>query len=188
MFDFKEFIENLKENDEKKDIVEKYEKNVEILPEKFEDTIIYKDYLNKFNTNNLDLLLPEYIDEDFDFELLVKLVISSFSSSYVLEKDQETWKMELLINVSAWDKHVAKKLSELWGFQIARMYEIYIEEQMNLEILAHEDEKEKDIVLSQRANNLDKWKLTLDNLIVSKLKEEEKQEKEDKLNNLMNQL
>ena len=188
MFNFKEFIENLKENDEKKDIVEKYEKNVENLSENFEDTIIYKDYLSKFNTDNLDLLLPEYIDEDFDFDLLVKLVIGSFSSSYVLEKDQDTWKMELLINVSAWDKHVAKKLSELWGFQIARMYEIYIEEQMNLEILAHEDEKEKDIVLSQRANNLDKWKLTLDNLIVSKLKEEEQQEKEDKLNDLMNQL
>jgi len=188
MFNFKEFIENLKENDEKKDIVEKYEKNVENLSENFEDTIIYKDYLSKFNTDNLDLLLPEYIDEDFDFDLLVKLVIGSFSSSYVLEKDQDTWKMELLINVSAWDKHVAKKLSELWGFQIARMYEIYIEEQMNLEILAHEDEKEKDIVLSQRANNLDKWKLTLDNLIVSKLKEEEEQEKEDKLNDLMNQL
>jgi len=148
MFNFKEFIENLKENDEKKDIVEKY---VESLPEKFEDTIIYKDYLTKFNTSNLDLLLPEYIDEDFDFELLVRLVIWSFSSSYVLEKD-------------------------------------YIEEQMNLEILAHEDEKEKDIVLSQRANNLDKWKLTLDNLIVAKLKEEEEQEKEEKLNDLMNQL
>jgi len=188
MFNFKEFIENLKENDEKKDIVEKYEKNVENLPEKFEDTIIYKDYLTKFSTSNLDLLLPEYIDEDFDFELLVRLVIWSFSSSYVLEKDSETWKIELLINVSAWDKHVAKKLSELWGFQIARMYEIYIEEQMNLEILAHEDEKEKDIVLSQRANNLDKWKLTLDNLIVAKLKEEEEQEKEEKLNDLMNQL
>ncbi len=188
MFDFKEFIENLKENDEKKDIVEKYEKYVEPLPEKFEDTIIYKDYLSKFNTDNLDLLLPEYIDEDFDFDLLTKLVIGSFSSSYVLEPDEETGKIELLINVSAWDKHVAKKLSELWWFQIARMYEIYIEEQMNLEILAHEDEKEKDIVLSQRANNLDKWKLTLDNLIVSKLKKEEEQEKEEKLNDLMNQL
>jgi hypothetical protein len=49
MFDFKTFIENLSENPEKKDIVEKYEKLVESLPEKFEDTIIYKNYLSKFN-------------------------------------------------------------------------------------------------------------------------------------------
>jgi cell division septal protein FtsQ len=68
------------------------------------------------------------------------------------------------------------------------MYEIYIEEQMNLEILAHEDEKEKDIVLSQRANNLDKWKLTLDNLVVSQLKEKEEKEKEEKIDDLMSQL
>jgi hypothetical protein len=75
MFDFKEFIENLRENDEKKDIAEKYEKFVETIPEDFKDTIIYKDYLNKFKTDNLDLLLPEYIDEEFEWDLLVKLVI-----------------------------------------------------------------------------------------------------------------
>lgn len=188
MFNFKEFIENLKELDEKKDIVEKYEKLVEPLTEDFKDTIIFKDYLSKFDVDWIDLLLPEYIDEDFDFELLLRLVISSFSSSYVLEKNEETWKIELIINVSAWEKHVAKKLSELWGFQIARMYEIYIEEQMNLEILAHEDEKEKDIVLSQRAANIDKWKLTMENLKVKELKEKEESEKNEKLDDLMNQL
>jgi len=68
------------------------------------------------------------------------------------------------------------------------MYEIYIEEQMNLEILVHEDEKEKDIVLTQRTSNLDKWKLVLDNTQVKKLKEEEEKEKKTKIDDLMNQL
>jgi len=188
MFDFEGFIESLRENEEKKEIVEKYEKLVEPLPSKFEDTIIYKDYLSKFDTSKIDLLLPEYIDDDFDWDLLLKLVIGSFSSTYVLDVDEETGKDVLVINVSAGDKHVAKKLSELWGFQIARMYEIYIEEQMNLEILAHEDEKEKDIVLSQRAANLNKWKLVLENLEAKKLKEQVEKEKEEKLNDLMSQL
>jgi hypothetical protein len=188
MFDFKSFIENLSENPEKKDIVEKYEKLVESLPEKFEDTIIYKNYLSKFNLDWIDLLLPEYIDEDFDWDLLLRLIVGSFSSTYVIEKDEETWKDELIINVSAWDKHVAKKLSELWWFQIARMYEIYVEEQMNLEILANEDENEKDIVLAQRQSNLDKWNLVLDNLKVRKLKEQEEKEKQEKLDDLMSQL
>jgi len=90
MFNFKEFIENLKDSEEKKDIVAKYEKLVETIPEKFEDTIIYKDYLSKFNVADLDLLYPDYIDEDFDWNLLIRLVISSFSSSYVLDNDEET--------------------------------------------------------------------------------------------------
>jgi len=49
MLDFKTFIENLKENPEKKEIVEKYEKLVENLPEDFRQTIIWKDYLSKFD-------------------------------------------------------------------------------------------------------------------------------------------
>jgi hypothetical protein len=68
------------------------------------------------------------------------------------------------------------------------MYEIYVEEQMNLEILANEDENEKDIVLAQRQSNLDKWNLVLDNLKVRKLKEQEEKEKQEKLDDLMSQL
>jgi hypothetical protein len=113
MFDFKVFIENLRENPEKKDTVEKYEKLIEPLPDKFEDTKIYKEYLSKFDTQGVDLVLPEFIDEDFDWDLLLKLVLGSFSSTYVFEKTDDG-KLELVINVSAGDKHVAKKLSELW--------------------------------------------------------------------------
>jgi hypothetical protein len=90
MFNFEAFIESLRENDEKKEIVEKYEKFVETLPAKFEDTIIYKDYLSKFDTSKIDLLLPEYIDDDFDWDLLLKLVIGSFSSTYAFDVDEET--------------------------------------------------------------------------------------------------
>jgi len=187
MFDFKVFIENLRENPEKKDTVEKYEKLIEPLPDKFEDTKIYKEYLSKFDTQGIDLVLPEFIDEDFDWDLLLKLVLGSFSSTYVFEKTDDG-KLELVINVSAGDKHVAKKLSELWWFQVARMYEIYIEEQMNLEILAHEDEKEWEIVYTQRQANLEKWKLTKDNLEAEKLKQQAEKEKEEKLNDLLNQL
>lgn len=188
MFSFNEFIENLRENPEKKDIVEKYEKLVEPINENFQDTIIYKDYLSKFDLQNIDIIYPEYVDENFDWDLLLRLVVSSFSSSYLLNIEQDSEKMEMIINVSAWEKHIAKKLQELWGFQIARMYEIYIEEQMNLEILAHEDENEKDIVLTQRTSNLDKWQLALNKLNSSKERQEAEQEKQDKLNDLMWQL
>lgn len=185
MFNFKEFIENLKEKAEKKDIIEKYEKLVEPLSNKFEDTIIYRDYLSKFNMEELNLIYPESIDESFDWDLLLRLIVSSFSSSYLLNVDKNSEKMEMIINVSAWEKHIAKKLQELWWFQISRMYEIYIEEQMNLEILAHEDENEKDIVLTQRTSNLDKWQLTLNKLDYNKEKIKEEEERQEKLDDLM---
>jgi len=187
MLDFKTFIENLKENPEKKEIVEKYEKLVENLPEDFRQTIIWKDYLSKFDIEWIDLLMPEFIDEEFDFDLLFRLIIWSFSSTYVLEKTED-WKYELVINVSAWDKSIAKNFSELWGFQIARMYEIYIEEQMNLEILKYEDEKEAEIIESQRIANLEKWKLVKENLEAEKLRQLEEKEKKEKLNDLMSKL
>lgn len=187
MLDFKVFIENLKENPEKREIIEKYEKLVENLPDDFRQTIIWKDYLSKFDTEWIELVMPEFIDEEFDLDLLFRLIIWSFSSTYVLEK-AENWKYELIINVSVGDKSIAKKFSELWGFQIARMYEIYIEEQMNLEILKHEDEKEAEVIESQRLANLERWKLVKDNLEAEKLKELEEEEKQKKLNDLMSKL
>ena len=177
----------LKENPEKREIIEKYEKLVENLPDDFRQTIIWKDYLSKFDTEWIELVMPEFIDEEFDLDLLFKLIIWSFSSTYVLEK-AENWKYELIINVSVGDKSIAKKFSELWGFQIARMYEIYIEEQMNLEILKHEDEKEAEVIESQRLANLERWKLVKDNLEAEKLKELEEEEKQKKLNDLMSKL
>jgi len=68
------------------------------------------------------------------------------------------------------------------------MYEIYIEEQMNLEILKYEDEKEAEIIESQRIANLEKWKLVKENLEAEKLRQLEEKEKKEKLNDLMSKL
>lgn len=188
MFDFKDFVDNLRNNESKKDVIEKYEKYFEPLWDSFKDTLIYKNYLSKFDLQYLDLLLPEYIDEDFDRELLVRLVISSFSSDYSLDFDKETNKMIFVINVSSWEKSIIKSIHELWAFQISRMFEIYIEEQLNLEILSYEEEKEKDVILTQRNNKLEKWNLVVENIKSKKLSEYEENEKQKKLDSLMDQL
>ena len=184
LFNFQDFINSLRENPEKKDIVSKYEKYVEQLPEKVEDCIWFKEYVSKFKT--LDIKVPEDLKEEFDWELLQKLVASSFSSEALLEKTEDG--IEFVITVHSWDKSVVKKISELWGFQILRLYEIYIEEQLNLQILMNEDEKEKDIIESQRVANLERWKIILDNLEAKELKEKEEKEKEEQLDDLLKQL
>ena len=159
-FDFKSFIENLRDNPEKKEIVEKYEKLVEPLENKeIEETIFYKEYLSKFEIpfkGKIWFQVPEYLDEDFDWNLLIKLIAASFSSkmSIVLLYPELP---KICIDVESGDKKATKCLNELWGFQIARMFEIYLEETINLEIFKNEDEKEKEIVLSQRKENIKMW-------------------------------
>lgn len=52
----------------------------------------------------------------------------------------------------------------------------------------NEDEKEKDIIESQRVANLERWKIILDNLEAKELKEKEEKEKEEQLDDLLKQL
>ena len=159
-FDFKSFIENLNEDPEKKEIVEKYENLVEPIKDKeLKDTIFYKKYLSQFEMpfeKEIWFQIPKYIDEDFDWDLLIRLIGASFSSkmSIVLLYPELP---RICIDVEAGEQKIKKCLDELWGFQIARMYEIYLEENIHSEIKKNEDEKEKEIVLSRRQENIQKW-------------------------------
>ena len=145
LFDFPAFIEELREKEDKKEIVEKYEK------------------------------------------YFWKLVIGSFSSDYELKQDDKDEKWELYIAVKSWDQSIVKTVSELWSFQILRLYEIYIEEQMNLQILMNEEEEggEKEALLSERQVRLKKWNAVLDTLNRSQEAEAAKKEQEASLWDLM---
>jgi hypothetical protein len=163
LFDYNEFIEELKENDDKKEIVEKYSKyygpqeKVSIY-----ETAFYKDYLSKFDIP-FQLVVPEDIEEEFDWDLLTRLVVGSFSSNYDLLLDENSQqsppKVHLYIAVSRDETHVTKELSELWSFQVLRLFEIYIEEQMNLFSLKKEnDEIDEDSILEEQKMIIRKFK------------------------------
>ena len=68
----------------------------------------------------------------------------------------------------------------MWSFQILRLYEIYIEEQMNLQILMNEEdeENEKEALVSERQVRLKKWNAVLDTLNRSKEAEAAKKDQE----------
>lgn len=201
LFDFKAFIEELRENPEKKEVVEKYEKLLWPIEGDTKDQIWFKEYSCEFET--VEYLVPEELQEDFDWKLLMQLVASSLSSDWFLSyRSEKEWedkdldaakitenqKPEFTISVQSGDQVVVKKVSELWGFQISRLYEIYIEEQMNLQVLMMEDEKEKDAIISQREAKKNRWTLVIENLKKEKLEQIEKEEKEEKLDDLMSQL
>jgi hypothetical protein len=119
--------------------------------------------------------------------MLQKLVIGSFSSDYELKQEDKDGWWELYIAVKSGDQSIVKTVSELWSFQILRLYEIYIEEQMNLQILMNEEEEwwEKEALISERQVRLKKWNAVLDTLNRSQEAEAAKKEQEASLWDLM---
>lgn len=133
-------------------------------------------------------LVPEEIKDDFDRDLLIQLVASSFSSDGVFDTQNQKDLPDFVISVQSGDQVVVKKVSELWGFQILRLFEIYIEEQMNLQILIQEDEKEKEAILSQRDSRMNRWKLVVSQEETHVASQKAEAEKEEKLDDLYSQL
>ena len=137
----------------------------------------YTEYLSKFPY--VPFITPDELWDDFDWALLEKLVTWSFSSDYELKLDKDTQKNELYIAVKSWDQSVVKTVSELWSFQMSRLYEIYVEEQMNLQILRKEnaeDEQSVQAIDSEREMRLKKWEAVLDTMWREQLAKETKVE------------
>jgi len=186
LFNFQKFVNELRENPEKKEVVEKYEKFFGPITGDLKDQWFYKEYVSTFSA--LDYLKPEELENDFDWILLMEMVASSFSSDGLLEVVEGKDLPEFVISVQSGDQVVVKKVSELRWFQILRLYEIYTEEQMNLQVLIAEDEKEKAAIEAQRTARFNRWKLVLDNMDKDIMSHAAEAEKEGKLDDLMWQL
>lgn len=169
LFDFESFVDELRDNSEKRKIIENYEENVESLHgiEDVRDTLFYKEYLSQYNLpKDLDFVLkvPEEFYSDFDWDLLLRLTLASFSSSYSLSlteqwKQNPTDEIEIMLEFTVdGAKKVTKKLDELWSFQILRLFEIYVEEQMNYATLMMQEEEECESIENERQFYIKKFK------------------------------
>lgn len=154
LFQFDSFIKEALESEKYHDSIVNYGKAYESLEDTaLEDTTFYKDYLSKFDISGFEIKPPEDLEDDFDYELLFRLIVASFSSDYVLSLD-ETWKdnpnvsADPITNVSVFVKtdsgNQNKELQELWSFQILRLFEIYLNEQIELATLYAEEKEDED--------------------------------------------
>ena len=160
LFDFQAYIEELRANEKKKKIVEDYEEivlNGKRIEGDIQDQIWYKEYLSKF-TPVPKYLLPENLKDDFDWKILFQLIASSPSCEYWLEYPEidSSTHQELVISVENNKQTIKKCISELWSFQIIRLFEIYCEEQINYEVLLRE-EKEEDGIKKIRNKRLKRF-------------------------------
>lgn len=186
LFDFQAYLMEMREKAEKKETVEKYEKLFGPISGDIKEQTRYHEYISHFSP--MSYLVPEELTEDFDWDLLSQLVAWSFSSDGTFDTNTESGKADFVIAVQSGEQHVVKKVSELRGFQILRLYEIYVEEQMNLHILIHEDENEKEAILAQREARLSRWKLIAEQENTKALKVQAEVEKTEKLDDLYSQL
>lgn len=151
LFNFQAFVGDLREKEDKKEIIEKYEKFFGSIEGDIRDQIWYKDYLSTFDY--LPYEVPEELKAEFDWEVLLKLIAGSFSSRCKMKV--ENGNLTFNIEVRSEETIIDKNVGELWSFQILRLYEIYLEEQMNLQILIKEDEQEA--IIRQRSIKKDEW-------------------------------
>ncbi|USN55282.1 MAG: hypothetical protein H6765_01435 [Candidatus Peribacteria bacterium] len=110
LFNFTTFVDELRDNPEKKEVVEKYEKFFGPIAGEMRDQLWYTEYVSKFPF--MDYRVPEELRQDFDWQALMQLVGASFSSDGLLENTEEE-PNEFLISVQSGDQVVVKKVSEL---------------------------------------------------------------------------
>ena len=159
LFSFQEFVNELRDNPKKKEIVEDYEKIYGPMPDDFKKTDIYKQYVSKFTpSKQFKLITPDELEFDFDWELLEQLTAASFSSDYWLELSEDTTSYQLYISVKSGGKQVVKRVEELWSFQISRLFEIYIDEQIKLFSLM-DDEDEREAIHAEQKTRIKKHNL-----------------------------
>ena len=135
LFDYVGFLDELFEKEDTQHIILQYESIFGKIPNDIGKCEFFRNYLRFIDP--IDYNVPNILADDFNWELLLQLTVCSFSSSYQLK--EEDGKVELYITVSSNGIEVTKKVSELWSFQILRLFEIYIEEQLNLGNLLYED-------------------------------------------------
>lgn len=186
LFNFQSFIDEMREKSDKKEIVKKYESLYGPIQWDVEEQLWYKEYLTQFSF--VPFITPDELGDDFNWELLQKLVVGSFSSDYELKLDAETGENELYIAVKSGDQSVVKTVSELWSFQMLRLYEIYVEEQMNLQILRKEEEEEQGAIDAERGMRLKKWNAVIDTMGREQMAKEVKADQEQKLDDLLGKL
>lgn len=153
LFNEQAFWEELRENpnEEKRNTILKYEERFGSLKGMdIRQTRFYRNYLSSFDIP-FRVNTPEELEDDFDWDLLCRLVAASFFSEMRLVINEEWLKnpvgqilVDVYIKVKSGDQELEKKLDELWSFQILRLFEIYIEEQMNLLTVHFDDEDEED--------------------------------------------
>ena len=162
LFDLITFVEELKEQEGKKELATKYVKYFGKIQGTIVDQFRYQEYVGKFVCPEYHV--PEYIKDKFDRVLLAQLSIASFSTKVVLENDLNSPLPECVISVESNEKIITKMVSKLLWYNIRVLFDIYCEEQMRLAIYMHDDAKEREEIKEKRLQKIKQWSIYMESI------------------------
>ena len=123
-----------------------YLKFLDAIPEdaKIEDIPLYKEYLSKFDLARAFGSIPFKTGSDDaslkDYELLIRLILASFSTTYEFIYDEEEEAVELELTAKHGGRVISAKLQDLLLIQIDRMLLTYLNEQFEIICTVESDE------------------------------------------------
>ena len=123
-----------------------YLKFLDAIPEdaKIEDIPLYKEYLSKFDLARAFGSIPFKTGSDDaslkDYELLIRLILASLSTTYEFIYDEEEEAVELELTAKHGGRVISAKLQDLLLIQIDRMLLTYLNEQFEIICTVESDE------------------------------------------------
>lgn len=178
IFRYREFLGELKESEDTRNILEEYEEYVGPIGQKPIENIIdedgaeirgsgetwYRELVRPFPKLK-DYEVPQELIGDFDWGMLSQLVASSLSSKVdlIASKDEESNQINIRvkIQVESGEKYIEKFMDKLWGFQVRRLLEIYIKENIQNCINCHKRATEREAIYRSKRKELEYWKRQL---------------------------
>ena len=121
----------------------------------FEDLVLYKEYLSKFDVEHdlEDLELnykPNLEQYKADFPFFLIFIAASPSNTYELDYDVDTNKAVVTVHVQDTNMTVTRRLDELEAYQFIQLFQLYLEEQLNLASSREESEYKKNNIDEKR--------------------------------------
>jgi hypothetical protein len=139
LFNFQDIIADLKKKHDGDKEYEDYNKFIEGVNEDatLEELPFFQDYLSRFDIEKAFEGFSLAAEEDSlatkdDLFLLFRLIIASFSSTYEILYDKPSNSIDLSITVTLGERTLTRSIAELFSFQVEKLYENYIDEQINL--------------------------------------------------------
>ena len=169
-FDFQNFIRQLEDTPEKKQIAIDYKSLVgdEIYASDIYNQPWYKHYVVHIEEVG-QYKVPAFSQTDFDWILLQKLACASLSCNCNFIYDRIKDEHEMLISVENANTIITKSIADLFDYQIDRLFSIYTEELMNLLVTKKQNPNEEKIIDANQKNKLQhsrnlKTRMTLERL------------------------
>lgn len=162
LFDFQWVLKKVLERQTDEEKKQRFQKVLEGVGDDavVEDLPFYKTYLSRFDVERafdgckLTAENGDSMATRDDLLILYRFVAASFSSSYDFVYDEETGSVDLQITVKSGDVTLTKTIDELFFFQILRLFEIYLNEQIDLYSLQHVEDEDSEYAETERKQYL----------------------------------